>query len=129
MRGCVVQRSRFRPAFHDRPSGSARVASCALERLVLPIRKRIELRPEAGDFVITFDGGALGNPGKGYGSYHIAGPDGFEARERLDYGDRVTNNQAEYRTLIAALTRILDDFPGLRRTGRVTVRGDSQLVI
>jgi ribonuclease HI len=100
-----------------------------MEDLVLPTRKRTGPIPTTPDFTVTFDGGALGNPGKGYGSYHIVGPDGYEARDRLEYGDRVTNNQAEYRTLIAALDRLQRDHAALHLGGHVVVRGDSQLVV
>ena len=57
-------------------------------------------------YVVTFDGGADPNPGKGYGSFHIASPNGKEILERRDFSDAgpaMTNNQAEYRTLIEAL--------------------------
>lgn len=81
------------------------------------------------EYKIVFDGGSLGNPGKGYGSYVIHGPDGYRVHERLTYGDDVTNNQAEYRTLIAALQRLRHDCPGSDKAMRVAVRGDSQLVI
>jgi ribonuclease HI len=57
-------------------------------------------------YIVTFDGGADPNPGKGYGSFHIVSPTGNELLERRDYsagGRKMTNNQAEYRTLIEAL--------------------------
>jgi len=82
-----------------------------------------------GAWEIVFDGGALGNPGKGYGSYQITAPDGTVTRERLDFGDGVTNNQAEYRTLIAALERLGAVLGEDARAATVTVRGDSQLVL
>ncbi|HEY7031943.1 MAG TPA: ribonuclease HI family protein [Thermomicrobiales bacterium] len=81
---------------------------------------------------IVFDGGSLGNPGHGYGSYAITGPDGYAAKETLHYderGDRVTNNEAEYLTLIAALDRLSRDLGERAGRMRVSVRGDSQLVI
>jgi ribonuclease HI len=81
---------------------------------------------------IVFDGGSLGNPGRGYGSYAITGPGGFAAKEMLSYderGDRVTNNEAEYLTLIAALERLARDLGERAARARVSVRGDSQLVI
>ena len=83
-------------------------------------------------YEITFDGGSINNPGKGYGSYRITGPDGVREVVRLDYspnGEVVTNNQAEYRTLIAALeeTRNLAS-PEADQT-MVRVFGDSSLVI
>lgn len=81
---------------------------------------------------MVFDGGSLGNPGKGYGSFAITGPGGYAAKEKLVYGDyseRVTNNEAEYLTLIAALDRLAGDLGEQARQSRVSVRGDSQLVI
>ncbi len=36
-------------------------------------------------YIITFDGGADPNPGKGYGSFHIASPTGQEILERRDF--------------------------------------------
>ena len=56
------------------------------------------------DYLVLSDGGALGNgsPNKGYGSYHLATHDGRKQTVRLDLGT-ATNNEAEYRTLIAAL--------------------------
>ncbi len=81
---------------------------------------------------ILFDGGSQGNPGPGYGSYRIRFPDGREETVRLDFGRRMTNNEAEYHTLLAAL----EDLAGrLRREGRglaeflVEIGGDSALVI
>jgi ribonuclease HI len=83
-------------------------------------------------FRVVFDGGSLGNPGRGYGSFAITGPAGYAATEKLSYedrGDRVTNNEAEYLTLIAALERLAKDLGERARQSRVSVRGDSQLVI
>jgi len=79
---------------------------------------------------VTFDGGSLGNPGKGYGSYVIDTVEERGEPVRLDFSPNreiVTNNQAEYRSLIAALQRILetnqDDEPS------VVIHGDSKLVL
>ena len=81
------------------------------------------------DFTIVFDGGAIGNPGRGYGSYQIVGREGLVAQERLEYGDRVTNNQAEYRTLVEALEDLRDRLGRDAARSSIAVRGDSQLVI
>ena len=86
-------------------------------------------QPSAASYEIVFDGGALGNPGKGYGSYLIRFGDVEIARERLDYEGRVTNNQAEYRTLIAALARLSRDLGAEAATATVLIGGDSLLVI
>lgn len=82
-----------------------------------------------GNFEIVFDGGALGNPGKGYGSYVIS-QDGVDLRhQRHEYGNNVTNNQAEYRTLIEALTWLGNTLDTGATRATVTVRGDSLLVL
>jgi ribonuclease HI len=87
---------------------------------------------EIDTYTLAFDGGSLGNPGHGYGSYAIAGPCDYEARARLDFdsiGDRITSNEAEYLTLIAALEQLANDLGGRSARAQVSVRGDSQLVI
>lgn len=81
---------------------------------------------------IVFDGGSLGNPGKGYGSYLISGPNVSTGIMSLDFsanGEVVSNNQAEYRTLIEAISR-LPDLAG-KPAGELSVQifGDSKLVI
>lgn len=84
------------------------------------------------DYVIIFDGGSRGNPGPGYGSYIIRTRDGREDQRRLTFDEEMTNNEAEYRTLIAAL----DDLIGrIQKAGKdpsafsLEIRGDSQLVL
>ncbi|HEV2128936.1 MAG TPA: ribonuclease HI family protein [Thermomicrobiales bacterium] len=78
---------------------------------------------------IIFDGGSKGNPGLGYGSYQITRDRAIVAHTQLDYGDNVTNNQAEYWTLLNALRWLADDLGDEARDASVTVHGDSQLVI
>ena len=80
-------------------------------------------------YEIVFDGGSLGNPGKGYGSFVIRYGDVEIARERVEFEGRVTNNQAEYRTLIHALDRLRTDIGGESSTATVRIGGDSLLVI
>ncbi len=83
-------------------------------------------------YIVTFDGGADPNPGKGYGSFHISSPTGRELLERRDYsssGREMTNNQAEYRTLIEALLFLRDRLGDRASVEHVRVDGDSQLVI
>jgi ribonuclease HI len=80
-------------------------------------------------FEIVFDGGALGNPGKGYGSYEITSGGAVIRHQREDYGDNVTNNQAEYQTLIEALRWLAQDLGSATSATSVTVNGDSQLVL
>jgi ribonuclease HI len=87
---------------------------------------------DAGAFTIVFDGGSKGNPGRGYGSFKIFAPTGEIAHQELAYdhlGNRITNNQAEYLTLIGAL-ELLHTILGERvGDATVTVNGDSLLVI
>ncbi len=82
--------------------------------------------------VVIFDGGSRGNPGQGYGSYALRWPGQQQQIVQLRFGDRVTNNEAEYDTLIAALEAILqrlEDSGAAPKTAKVEVRGDSLLVI
>lgn len=81
------------------------------------------------DYLIVFDGGSRGNPGAGYGSYAIFDARGDGLPVRLEFPGEVTNNEAEYMTLLAALR-------DLRRrlghsTGHLAIKilGDSRLVI
>ena len=83
-------------------------------------------------YVVIFDGGSRGNPGHGYGSYLLVSPAGRQIHEELDYAaryPRMTNNQAEYRTLIAALLRLRDLLGERAGQTKVRVEGDSQLVL
>ena len=87
------------------------------------------------DFTVISDGGSLGNGSAqavGYGSYILRTRDGREATVRVELGRGVTNNEAEYRTLIAALK----DLTGrIKKAGRdpehfsVQVHSDSLLVL
>jgi len=81
------------------------------------------------DYTVVFDGGSLGNPGQGYGSYEITGPDGTVAARQVQFGNDMTNNQAEFRALIAALEDLLERVGPRADALLVAVRGDSQLVI
>jgi ribonuclease HI len=82
--------------------------------------------------IVIFDGGSRGNPGQGYGSYALRWPGQPQQIVQLRFGDRVTNNEAEYDTLIAALEAILQrlqDAQAAPNTAKVEIRGDSLLVI
>ena len=78
---------------------------------------------------IVFDGGSRGNGTRdsfGYGSYQLLIDDVSEI-VRLTFGTGVTNNEAEYDTLIAALTVL-----SLRADANsivLQIWGDSQLVV
>ena len=86
----------------------------------------------APDYVIVFDGGSEGNPGFGYGSYAVITHDGRQRVRRLDFEDDMTNNEAEYDTLIAALEDVSErvEAAGKRPADfALEVRGDSNLVL
>lgn len=81
---------------------------------------------------IVFDGGSKGNPGEGYGSYALRWPGEEPVTVRLRFGGGVTNNEAEYDTLISALEAVLKrlhDAGADPASARLDVRGDSLLVI
>lgn len=81
---------------------------------------------------VVFDGGSKGNPGAGYGSYALDWPGLPRQIVQLQFGNSVTNNEAEYDTLIAALEGIitrLEDQKVVLSTAQLDIRGDSELVI
>lgn len=98
-----------------------------------PARPRV-LIPKAGsaDVTLVFDGGALGNPGKGYGSFLVRGLCETPAPVRVEYEGRTTNNQAEYMTMLHGLRLVLRE---LERDARdaaevsINVLSDSKLVV
>jgi ribonuclease HI len=81
---------------------------------------------------LVFDGGSLGNPGKGYGSFRLS-VDGVHMPIReLQLGDDVTNNQAEYRTLLEGLNEAVQFLManGLDPAdASITIVTDSKLVV
>lgn len=81
-------------------------------------------------FEVVFDGGSKGNPGKGYGSYEIhRNGELFDRKLEIPFGDNLTNNQAEYMSLIGALKSIINH-PGVDPLAiEIAIRGDSKLVI
>lgn len=86
---------------------------------------------DAENYVLIFDGGSQGNPGRAYGSYLLRTRDGRERLERLEFGTG-TNNEAEYQSLIAGLESLLERIEQAQADpARFTleVRGDSQLVL
>ncbi len=89
--------------------------------------------PTEYDYTLTFDGGADPNPGKAYGSYHIRTRRGRERLEsRIQFGDNMTNNQAEYLALLHGLNDLVET---IQKAGKspesysVQIWGDSDLVI
>jgi ribonuclease HI len=110
----------------------------ALARYMMPPRSRqlsFETSADfdgAPDYVIVFDGGSEGNPGFGYGSYAVIARDGRQRVRRLDFGDDVTSNEAEYDTLIAALGDMSERVEAVGKRPAdftIEVRGDSNLVL
>lgn len=83
----------------------------------------------SGVYEIVFDGGSKGNPGLGYGSYEISHNGEILAHNQDHFGDNVTNNQAEYRTLVHALEWLAEHLGEAASSSTVAVFGDSQLVI
>jgi ribonuclease HI len=84
------------------------------------------------EYILVFDGGSKGNPGLSYGSFRIQEKGRKPFRPvRLEFG-RGTNNEAEYKSLIAGLEALIakieseDIDPS---ACLVEVRGDSQLVL
>jgi ribonuclease HI len=77
---------------------------------------------------LIFDGGSIGNPGDGYGSYQLTVEGKAEEPKRIKFGSNYTNNEAEYDTLIAALEAIALRANDPRQI-HLDIRGDSQLVI
>jgi ribonuclease HI len=81
---------------------------------------------------LIFDGGSKGNPGPGYGSFRLTINGVHQPLVELDFGNNVTNNQAEYRTMIEGLKHALQT---LRSSGTgssaasIDVRTDSKLVV
>ncbi len=84
---------------------------------------------ESAAFEIVFDGGSLGNPGKGYGSYEVTSGGSVLRHQREDFGANVTNNQAEYLTLIRALEWLDTSLAGNRTGSTILINGDSKLVL
>ena len=85
------------------------------------------------DYTLTFDGGADPNPGKAYGSYHIKTRAGRERlNSRIQFGDRMTNNQAEYLALLHGLRDLvitIEQAGKIPEKYSVEIWGDSSLVI
>ncbi|MEP7358151.1 MAG: reverse transcriptase-like protein [Anaerolineales bacterium] len=81
------------------------------------------------DYLIIFDGGSLGNPGVGYGSFAVFAGSEPGKVQRLEFPGSLTNNEAEYLTLLAALRRLAETLGAQAGQTSVEIRGDSQLVI
>ncbi len=98
-----------------------------------PLEAAAPVLDSSADYLIIWDGGSKGNPGLGYGSYQLtAVRTGKRRVEKLEFPGRMTNNEAEYETLISALDTLASK---IRERGRdpkeytLDLRGDSLLVI
>lgn len=81
------------------------------------------------DYLVVFDGGSQGNPGHGYGSFAVFEGSRPAGVHRLNFPGSVTNNEAEYQTLIGALRHLQDLLGERAATATLEVRGDSALVL
>ncbi|MGH9176893.1 MAG: ribonuclease HI family protein [Vicinamibacterales bacterium] len=84
------------------------------------------------DITLVFDGGSLGNPGQGYGSFVYHGLIETKAPIRLEYPGTTTSNEAEYLSLLHALRTILRELDRAARdaaTTSINVLSDSKLVV
>jgi ribonuclease HI len=80
--------------------------------------------PPKGEWTLSCDGGARGNPGPGALGYALFDPEGREVEARGEYLGPVTNNVAEYRALISGL-----EAAARHRSDPLRVHMDSELVV
>lgn len=82
-------------------------------------------------YTIHCDGGSLGNPGYGYGSFRIEMDEGGESKGSINsikqkLGEKLTCNEAEYRILILCLQQIA---LRLTKADIIEINTDSILVV
>jgi hypothetical protein len=109
-------------------SAAGEEADLAAQQAMVPLPGQAPEQPIG----IIFDGGSRGDPAQGYGSYAIRWPGMPQQIVRLRFGDSVTDSEAEYDTLIAALEATLQrlqDNSAAPNTAKLDIRGDSILVI
>jgi len=83
-------------------------------------------------YLLVFDGGSRGNPGPGYGNYLIVKGGQRRWRKHVEFEGLVTNNEAEYDALIAALEDLLGFLEASQCPPEgvaLEIWGDSMLVI
>lgn len=121
-----------RKSDHRSPgSGNPAAGPAGQRRAVQPARPSLQEETPIVPIQIVFDGGSRGNPGEGYGSFALDWPGNPREIVQLNFGDNVTNNEAEYDTLIAALEAVHDRMkvqliePG---SATLSIWGDSLLV-
>ncbi len=91
---------------------------------------------KTGTVTIVFDGGSLGNGSStsdAYGSYQLEMPElGKSDVVRLQFKRGHTNNEAEYETLLEALTGAVENTNGIGSTPDdfdLVIKGDSKIVL
>jgi ribonuclease HI len=104
-----------------------------------PMPKRMRSRYDMTTtvhFILTCDGGSRGNGSpnsEGYGSFMVQIPDNESSLSNTrQYGTGVTNNEAEYMSLIDALEHVSRSFDSVAadvKTIKLTIRMDSATVI
>jgi ribonuclease HI len=81
---------------------------------------------------VVFDGGSKGNPGQGYGSFVIMVPGRKPNLVQKEYNGMMTNNEAEYQTMLEALQYILGTLESSGRDPKgyeLDLRSDSELLV
>ncbi len=87
---------------------------------------------QSPEVTLVFDGGSLGNPGKGYGSFIYRGTISTPEPVRLEFPGRTTNNEAEYYSLLQGLRTIISELQHQNldpSTADVRILSDSKLVV
>ncbi len=129
-----AERERLFALMRERPVLRRQLEGKTMPR---PVEAQREEKPSTvestADYLIIWDGGSKGNPGLGYGSYQLTSVANGKSRvETMEFPGKMTNNEAEYETLIAALDTLATK---IRERGRdpksykLDLRGDSLLVI
>jgi len=77
---------------------------------------------------IYFDGGSIGNPGKGYGSFQVSCQQFNRSKIRVKFGDFLTCNEAEYLALIDSLN-YLNSIVEDKYNTKLDIFSDSELVV
>lgn len=118
----------------ERAGFFSRLRAIYVEAVPVPMvgkAQRLPLSDWAGqvDYMIVFDGGSRGNPGPGYGSYVIFDQLGGGTPVRLTFDGEMTNNEAEYNTLLAALRDLRQRSALFVDQLAIKILGDSLLVI
>ena len=81
--------------------------------------------------IIYTDGGSRGNPGPAAAGVMFCNEKGQSIKEYSEYlGDKLTNNEAEYKTVIFALKKFKAVFgKKLAKNSEIEIRSDSELLV